>query len=893
MLFRTLGTPANTYREICNRTPDFNKLASFKVLSLSSNRAELSFSYRDPSQHGPEHPFVCDNRRGQIASLPRVWGLPLATVEELECGCRGGRQCHYRVQWVNRAGNKRGVLLGLAAGGLAWALGAASGAEPLAALVPLAAACGFTIWKTYALSKASREQLDYARLQSEHLGSSVRDIERKYDELARAQNEIQDLNVNLEKKVDDRTAELKEALEKLKQLDRFKSQFFANITHELKTPLAMILSPLELMVAGEMGRIGEEQAVSLQSMLRNAMKLLKLIEDLLDLSKLEESRIRLRVAEQDLVVYLRNLVGQIDPLAQRKKIELRFHCSLESCAVHYDPDRMERVFLNLLANAAKFTPEGGQITVRLEDADDRVLVTVTDNGPGFPADKAEQIFERFFQVDMGGTRRYGGAGIGLALARELVELHGGRIWASSQPGQGASFFVELHKGREHFRPEALDRRGERRDVASGKRVEDQGITDWAGQLAARHDYRFLDFAEATERRVVERDVHEDERPFTVLVVEDTPDVIRLVHLSLRRHFRVIAAEDGLKGWEFACKQPPNLVITDLMMPGIDGHELTRRLRADARTKHIPIVMLTARGDLEDRLAGRESGVNVYLTKPFSPRELLSTARTLLDIQETHADLLMTQKLDSLERVAAGLAHEINNPLNYVVQAVEFFRKDSAEVLQLVRNAAGREPAAAEARLTKLEARIQRMLGMAETGLQRIGSTVELMKKYSREGYSRQPVPHDVFAALQDVVHVVVPSVGREVKLEIDLQGEGWVECVPEEVHQVLTNLVQNALEAVPEDTGLIRLQGRVEQGHVLLFVADNGPGMPPEVRQRIFSPFFTTKGPGRGMGLGLTISWRVVKSLGGTIDVKSAPGAGTEFAVKLPATSRPAVLPES
>jgi signal transduction histidine kinase len=439
------------------------------------------------------------------------------------------------------------------------------------------------------------------------------------------------------------------------------------------------------------------------------------------------------------------------------------------------------------------------------------------------------------------------------------------------------------KDREHFRPEALDRRAERRDVVGGKRQADQGITDWSVALAAREDYRFLDIAEATERRIVERDPDEGRRRYSVLVVEDTPDIIRVVHLSLRQHFKVLAAEDGLKGLERALMDPPSLIITDLMMPGIDGHELTRRLRADPRTRHIPIVMLTARGDMEDRVAGLESGVNAYLTKPFSPKELLTTVRSLLNLQETQADLLLTQRMDSLERVASGLAHEINNPLNYVKNSVEQVRRDGAEYLELIRSTFGREPADYElARLEKVEARIRKMFETADAGIRRISGTVDLMRKYSREGYSRQPVPHDVFASVRDVVDIVLPATGREVQVETEFVGDGTIECVPEEFHQVLTNLVQNAIEAAPEGTGRVRVTGEGADGEVVLRVRDNGPGMPPEVRDRIFTPFFTTKAPGRGLGLGLTIAWRVVASVGGTVDVHSAPGEGTEFVVRVP-----------
>ncbi len=624
-------------------------------------------------------------------------------------------------------------------------------------------------------------------------------------------------------------------------------------------------------------------------MLHNGMKLLKLIQDLLDMSKLEESRVRLRIAHSDLVAYLSDLVSQVEPLARRKAITLHFSSSVPQCMVWCDLDRLERVFVNLLSNAAKFTPERGHIRVDLRDQGHDVQVSVRDDGPGFPEDMAEQIFQRFVQVDMGGTRKYGGAGIGLALAKELVELHGGRIWAEGRPGEGACFNVLLIKDREHFRADAIDRRQRQGDVAADRRQIDRGIAEWSGQLmAARDDYRFLDIADATERRIVERDLDEDLRPYKVLVVEDTPDIIRLVHMSLRQQFKVMAAENGLKGLELAGREAPSIIITDLMMPGIDGYELTRRLRADPKLKHIPILMLTARGDLEDRVAGLDSGVNAYMIKPFSPKELLSTVRGLLNIQETTADLLLSQKMDSLEQVASGLAHEINNPLNYIKNALEVVRQDVARLQSMI-------PSPPEAFLPaeqlepwkRMSARVCRMFDTAEAGIVRIGGTVNLMRKYSRDGYSRTRIPYDVFQAAREVVEVVLPATGRDVLVDVNAEGEGLVECIPEEINQVITNLVQNAIEAAPEGTGHVVIKGTLTDHEVVVQVSDNGPGIPPDVRQQIFTPFYSTKGPNRGMGLGLTIVWRVIQSLGGTIALSTEEGQGTQFTVTLPrSTSR-------
>jgi signal transduction histidine kinase len=669
------------------------------------------------------------------------------------------------------------------------------------------------------------------------------------------------------------TAKLERAHADLKRLDQFKSRFFANMTHELRTPLAMVLTPLELMLEGEMGDFTPSQRSSFSSMYRNALKLLKLINDLLDLSRLEESRLRLQVGDHELVGYLRALVEQTGVLALRRDITLTFATTDDRAPIRCDLDRLERVFVNLLSNAIKFTPRGGHVHVSLRRLETTIEVLVVDDGPGFPPDKAERLFERFYQVDMEGTRRHGGAGIGLALARELVELHGGTISASSDGENGARFVVTLPQ-RHVFGPEDL--------VESDSADETDG-GDWSVQLERRGSFRLLDIEEATERRIVERDPDEERRPHTVLVVEDNPQVVQVVHMSLRREFKVLTAADGERALEMMQREQPSLVVTDLMMPGMDGLELTRRLRADERTRHIPILMLTARSAVDDRVAGLDTGVSAYLTKPFSPRELVTCARQLVKAEEQTADLVLSRRMESVEIVAAGLAHEINNPLNYLKNALARVKLDAERVRALAaRTAAGPLAPAESAELERAGARMEDMLGVAASGISRIARTVEMMSRYGRGGFRREVVPFDVWESVRTVIGVVLPATGRAVEVDVVLDDDGVVECVPEELNQVLTNLLQNAIEAAPDPGGRVQVRGSVDGEALVLSVEDNGPGVPADVQARLFTPFFTTKGPGRGMGLGLTIARRVVQSLHGTLTLSSPPGSGARFIVRIP-----------
>ena len=663
----------------------------------------------------------------------------------------------------------------------------------------------------------------------------------------------------------------------LKQLDRFKSEFFANITHELKTPLTMVLTSLELLLDGELGRISDPQRSTFQSMQRSGAKLLRLIGDLLDLSRIEESRVRLRIAEHDLAGYLRELVSETQVLVRRKGLSLTFDCAQPSASCWCDLERLERVFLNLLSNATKFTDGGGQVTITLQDHGDALLVQVKDSGIGFPPELSERIFSRFFQTDMGKTRRYGGTGIGLALAKDLVELHGGQIWAESEPGKGSLFCVRLFKDRKHFNPDVLDRRASSSAQADGKRSADRGIGDW--RLGAEAKFRFLEIDEVTEQRVVERDPDELRRSHSVLVVEDTPDVIRMIRLSLHHDFRVLAATDGAQGLELARRHHPSIIVTDLMMPVMDGLELTRRLREDPQLSHIPIVMLTARTEIESRVAGLQGGVDAYLGKPFSTKELVSTVRSLVRQQERTADLVLSQKMDSIEAIAGGLAHEIGNPLNYVKNALALVQRDTEQLLDAVKQ----DSTARELDVTALGLRARKLFDVAESGVRRIAATVELMMRYSRNGYSRTHQPHDLFAAAREAVTVLLPSLGKAVAVDTRFEGEPFVDCVPEELNQVLSNLIQNAAEAAPDDgSARLEIRGYHEDGMLCLSVRDNGPGISPENLSKVFNAFFTTKDTGAGMGLGLTIAQRVARALGGSIVVQSEPGVGTAFTLRVP-----------
>lgn len=451
------------------------------------------------------------------------------------------------------------------------------------------------------------------------------------------------------------SAQLGQAHESLKQQEAFKSKFFANITHELKTPLALILSTLELMQRGELGDRLHEQISALNQMERSGGKLLRLINDLLDISKLEESRLQLEVAEHDIVTWVEAVVTDVRPLAERKQLHISFKTNCSRILIYCDLHRLERVLVNLLSNAIKFTPEGGKISVELQEDQDRVRFTVIDSGQGFTPEQATQLFERFYQTDMGATRKHGGTGLGLTLAKELIELHRGKIWASGELGIGARFSFELLKGSEHFDACEL-KRGSLRIQESYEESEVITMRQITGEqpmiptaqhglntgLKLTHDLsleggpsRLLEIDEVSERRVIPRDLDEDQREATVLIAEDHPDITKMIHLALKRHFKVVAAPNGAKALELVERFQPNLIVTDLMMPIMDGMALTEAIKSDVRYEHIPIIMLSARDEIREEMEERGFVADAYMSKPFSTRALGKLARaTVKNIQGT-------------------------------------------------------------------------------------------------------------------------------------------------------------------------------------------------------------------------------------------------------------------
>lgn len=438
--------------------------------------------------------------------------------------------------------------------------------------------------------------------------------------------------------------------EKMKELDQLKSRFFANISHEFRTPLTLILGPVEQMRAGAFkGNVHE----AYDMILRNGKRLLRLINQLLDLARLEAGSMALQTRSENVVIFLKGLVFSFASAAERKRIDLRVSCPEESLIVYFDRDKLEKIVSNLLSNALKFTPEGGSVSVQLSVTGDQLsvtsdqlsvvshqlrrkplntdhwplntgnwlLLTVKDTGSGIPAELREKIFDRFYQVDASHTREHEGTGIGLALTKELVELHDGEIFVESEVGIGSTFFVRLPL--RLASSEQLAATGDQFDEARGM---EQSARLQAGALPASQDPNKPSIQHSTTPSP------QESTPL-LLLIEDHPDVRAYMRHYLEPGFRIIEAADGEVGVALALETIPDLIICDVMMPKRDGHEVCRILKTEEKTSHVPIIMLTAKADRDSKVHGLETGADDYLIKPFDAAELLARVHNLIKLRQ--------------------------------------------------------------------------------------------------------------------------------------------------------------------------------------------------------------------------------------------------------------------
>ena len=660
--------------------------------------------------------------------------------------------------------------------------------------------------------------------------------------------------------------------DELAEINRAKTVFFSNISHELRTPLTLALGPLETILqnseAGSRAFVRSQVAMAH----RNCLRLLNLVNTLLDFSRLEAGHLEGTFEPVALDTVTAELANMFRTVVEAASLRFNVVCQPLPDSIYVDLDMWEKIVLNLLSNAFKFTLKG-EIEVRLAALDDKVELTVRDTGIGIPKSELDHIFERFHQIDGSSGRTREGSGIGLSLVQELVRLHGGTVGVASREGFGSTFTVQIPIGCAHLPAERI-----RTGSASRRRneVKVQSYVEAAGAMPA----------EAMRGDVT----GVMDRP-RILVAEDNSDMREYIRGLLEPRYSVISSADGEAALASIKMSRPDLVLADVMMPRLDGLGLIKAIRKDSALSDLLVIMISARAGEEARLGGLEAGADDYLIKPFSARELLARLEAnlklvrlrreaaeremaaLRELAGMRESLHRVQKMEALGKLTGGVAHDFNNLLTSVIGNLDMIvqRPDRTD-------------------------RVERLARSALAAAERGEQVVRQLLMFARRE-PLQPLPIEVNRKLLEISHLLRHSIGEVHQLKLRFDAEIDVCCVDfSQFENAILNLVLNARDSMPDggeiDIETSNIQASPEPGtkssevgggeYVKIVVKDKGCGMSPEVLERAFEPFFSTKDMGVGSGLGLSQVYGFVKQSGGEVLIESNPGIGTSVSLHLP-----------
>ena len=770
--------------------------------------------------------------------------------------------------------------------------------------------------------------------------------------------------------------------ETLAELDRAKTRFFSNVSHEFRTPLSLLLGPIEEVLSE--GPEGLSPALREQLIVahRNALRLLKLVNTLLDFSRIEAGRIEAVYQPTELCRFTQEISSVFRSAMEKAGLAFPVECEPISEAVYVDRDMWEKIVLNLLSNAFKFTFKGSVI-VRLREAGNSVQLSVTDTGTGIPEEELPRIFERFHRVESSRGRTFEGTGIGLALVRELARLHGGAVDVSSSLDIGSTFTVTIPLGKNHLPADHIQAKPVPQSTAvSGETYTEEALRWLPHESGAPLDTPVVSVLPSVA--IASRAQTTSQRELIVLA-DDNADMREYIAWLLRDKYRVHAVADGLLAVEAARRLRPDLVLADVMMPALDGFGVLEAIRNDASLTSTPVILLSARAGEESRVEGLHAGANDYLVKPFTARELLARigsnlamsrirkeqvdasqrlaaivesandaiiskdlngivtswnhaaeqmfgyraeemigrsiteiippeltadeprilgtivrgeriehfetvrraksgaridvsltvsplkdehgrivgaakiARDITQRKKAERSLRLSERLASVGRLAATIAHEINNPLEAVTNLVYL----------------------AKGRAVSKE--VRDLLGSTEEELARIAHLTKQCLGFYHE--TKEAAPTRIGPILDELILVFAARTrNKAVDIRTDVRDDPAIYAVASEIRHLIANLLSNSLDAVTGG-GRIRVRvrsatERIGQGRagVRLIVADSGSGIPSAIRSELFEPFFTTKKE-VGTGLGLWLCNRIVERHNGSIRFKSSTAPGNSWTV--------------
>lgn len=654
---------------------------------------------------------------------------------------------------------------------------------------------------------------------------------------------LSDYRKNLEAKVAARTQELQEANEKLERnyaelvaAQQTRERIFANINHDLKTPLSLVMLGVDVIKMREGDRLQPRSLEDLQAIETSGHRLLRLIDELLALAASQEDKLKISLAKHDVGNMLRLITNSWQPAANKFNIALSYDGPATLLA-DVDGSAFERIITNLLSNAIKFTPPGGSVVIHAHETNNMLHIEVRDTGIGLTDEFKSRVFGRFERDQDAVNPTSKSSGLGLALVKTLANAHSGTANVASTVGRGTTFFINLplrHLG-----------------------VSAQGTAPQLSLSPTDYGLRIAPLADNNVSGVIAGS--NNATAPTALVAEDDPELRAKLIEVLGKDYRIIVAEDGNKALELAKQHLPDVLISDVGMPGMDGYELCRQFRQLPGNRLAPVLLLTAYGSVKSRITGLESGAVDYVLKPFDPEELRARVRNQLNVRDLALRLFQAERVASLSVLSSGLAHEIRNPANGIVNAVAPLKNLLAQESLNERDSINQLLEVIGESAVQIRYLSKNLLGFRHSG--ELQLKAESMVSIIRRAITMTPERPGV--VLQD-----------------NSEFRGDLACAGPLVSQAISNLLDNASKACG-DAGTVSVNAQLQGDWLHIIVEDDGPGIPSELSERIFDPFFTTRAPHKGIGLGLSTAREIAAGHGGALTVVPAT-RGAKFVLRLP-----------